>query len=49
MPDPIAGLLASLPESGHWSKERRADFLKTFEAVLDFCIKVGEDDEENGE
>jgi hypothetical protein len=45
LPDPIAGLLASLPASGHWTKSRRDDFLRTFTAVLDFCVATVEADD----
>jgi hypothetical protein len=43
LPQPIAGLLASLPQSGRWSKGQRDKFLATFTAVIDFCIEVGDD------
>lgn len=43
VPQPIAGLLASLPESGRWTKERRDAFMTTFGTVLDFCIEIGEE------
>lgn len=46
LPQPIAGLLASLPESGRWPKEQRDKFVATFEAVLDFCIEIGDDTNE---
>lgn len=40
LPPAIAGLLASLPVSGGWSKPRRDQFMATFAAVLDFCIPI---------
>jgi hypothetical protein len=41
LPAPLAGLLASLPQNGTgWTKERRAQFVATFESVLDFCIPI---------
>ena len=44
LPRPIAGLLTSLPRDGAgWSKETRHRFIKTFEAVLDFCIPIVEE------
>jgi hypothetical protein len=42
LPAPLAGLLASLPAEGIWTKDRRDQFVATFGAVLDFCIKIGE-------
>jgi hypothetical protein len=55
LPPALAGLLASLPTTDDgWTGEEREKFLKTFEAVLDFCIPVvgdGEDaaDEASGQ
>lgn len=44
VPPAIAGLLASLPAEGKgWSQEARQKFLKTFEAVLDFCYPLSTD------
>jgi hypothetical protein len=44
LPAPIAGLLTSLPTNGAgWSKATRDRFIKTFEAVLDFCIPIVEE------
>jgi hypothetical protein len=44
LPAPIAGLLTSLPVNGTgWSKAKRQQFIKTFEAVLDFCIPIVEE------
>ena len=44
LPPPIAGLLASLPRNGAgWSRATRNRFIKTFEAVLDFCIPTVEE------
>jgi hypothetical protein len=41
MPAPIEGLLATLPTEGDgWTQDRRDKFVKTFEAVLDFCFPV---------
>lgn len=41
LPPPIEGLLATLPTDGAgWSKDRRDRFLKTFEAVVDFCFPI---------
>jgi hypothetical protein len=54
-PEPIVALLTKLPASGRWSKSRRDAFVKTFEAVLDFCYEVssdvekGEGDEKEGQ
>lgn len=36
----IAGLLASLPPDGEWTKTERDKFVRTFEAVLDFSFTV---------
>jgi len=45
LPQPIAGLLTSLPTGGHgWSQATRDRFIKTFEAVLDFCIPIVEEE-----
>lgn len=41
LPEPIVGLLAALPSSG-WNQNQRDRFVKTFEAVLDFCIPIVE-------
>jgi hypothetical protein len=46
LPAPLAGLLASLPADGGWTKTERAKFITTFTTVLDFCIPVVE--KENG-
>jgi uncharacterized protein DUF5343 len=44
LPAPIAGLLTSLPTNGTgWSRATRTRFIKTFEAVLDFCIPIVEE------
>ena len=41
MPAPIEGLLATLPNEGDgWTQDRRDKFVKTFEAVLDFCFPI---------
>lgn len=41
LPAPILGLLANLPANGEsWPKERRDSFVRTFEAVLDFCFPI---------
>lgn len=43
IPPALSGLLNSLPiESGEWTKAERDKFLRTFEAVLDFCFTIGE-------
>jgi hypothetical protein len=43
LPQPLAGLLASLPAEGDsWTKGERAKFITTFTAVLDFCFPVEE-------
>lgn len=42
VPAAIAGLLASLPQEGEWTKTERDRFVRTFEAVLDFCFSVTE-------
>ena len=50
LPPVITGLLASLPSQGEgWSKERREAFVKTFQAVLDFCYPIlqSEDQDNN--
>ena len=44
LPVELAGLLNGLPPSRRWTQQRRDDFVKTFEAVLDFCIKIGEEE-----
>ncbi|MGH7116913.1 MAG: DUF5343 domain-containing protein [Stellaceae bacterium] len=44
LPTPIAGLLSSSPANGTgWSRTTRNSFIKTFEAVLDFCIPIVEE------
>lgn len=54
VPQPIAGLLASLPANRRWTKKQRDNFLRTFEAVVDFCFEVSNevdkeaDDDEEG-
>jgi hypothetical protein len=41
LPPALSGLLKSLPAaSDGWTKDERARFLTTFQAVLDFCIPV---------
>lgn len=46
VPPPLAGLLASLPHpSVGWTKEERAKFVTTFQAVLDFCFPIVTDQE----
>jgi hypothetical protein len=42
IPTPLAGLLASLPNNGKWTREQRDKFVTTFSAVLDFCFAVVE-------
>jgi len=39
-PPAIAGVLATLPVTGTWTKADRDAFVKAFEAVLDFSIKI---------
>lgn len=49
LPAPLSGLLAKLPPEGEgWPKAQRDKFVATFEAVLDFCYPV-EDDEAEGD
>jgi uncharacterized protein DUF5343 len=48
VPQAIAGLLASLPQTARWSAASREKFLKTFEAVLDFCVEVVDGDPDDG-
>ncbi|MGA8402920.1 MAG: DUF5343 domain-containing protein, partial [Stellaceae bacterium] len=44
LPQPIAGLLTSLPRNGAgWSQVTRDRFMTTFGAVLDFCIPIVEE------
>jgi hypothetical protein len=41
LPAPILGLLDSLPANGEsWTQQRRDSFMRTFEAVIDFCFPV---------
>lgn len=41
MPPALSGLLNSLPlESGQWTTAEREKFVRTFEAVLDFCFAI---------
>jgi hypothetical protein len=43
VPPAIAGLLSSLPAEGAgWTATKRDKFLKTFTAVLDFCVPIVE-------
>lgn len=44
LPAPISGLLSSLPSNRRWTKQRRDDFIATFQAVLDFCIEVRDEE-----
>ncbi|TNE58511.1 MAG: hypothetical protein EP340_05205 [Alphaproteobacteria bacterium] len=47
LPPALAGLLASLPdEGGTWTQNDRDAFVTTFEAVLNFCYKVAENEGE---
>jgi hypothetical protein len=50
LPAPLAGLLESLPsaEDG-WTKDDRERFLTTFRVVLDFCIPIIEEVDEETE
>lgn len=43
IPPAIAGLLASLPQSGGWTEAEREKFMTTFGAVLDFVIPIRQD------
>ena len=49
IPQALGGLLATLPKSGQWTKAQRDDFSKTFQAVLDYSIKIKEDQAEADE
>ncbi|MBO6900390.1 MAG: DUF5343 domain-containing protein [Rhizobiaceae bacterium] len=50
LPPPLAGLLASLPsEKAGWTAEKRNQFVATFGAVLDFCIPIRENAEQEPE
>lgn len=49
LPPALSGLLASLPAGNGWTKPRRDKFVETFEAVLDFCIPIVEDEIEEDE
>jgi hypothetical protein len=40
LPPALAGLLASLPVEGTWTKERRDKFVATFESVLDYSFAI---------
>jgi hypothetical protein len=45
LPPALSGLLQSLPIGQSWTQEQRDIFYKTFGAVLDFCIPIGEPEE----
>ncbi|MBB2823319.1 UNVERIFIED_ORG: hypothetical protein GGD59_006625 [Rhizobium esperanzae] len=48
LPPVLAGLLASLPAQGQgWSADRREAFVKTFQAVLDFCYPIVQSEHQN--
>ena len=50
LPAPLAGLLAKLPPDGAgWTQPRRDSFVKTFEAVLDFCFPIEAHEPDDGE
>jgi hypothetical protein len=50
VPAAITGLLQSLPGNGKgWSQDQRDRFLKTFEAVLDFCVPIRDVEAEENE
>lgn len=52
LPPAVLGLVKSLPANGEgWSKARRDRFVKTFEAVIDFCFPTIPDEagNENGD
>lgn len=40
VPPAIAGLIASLPTGRGWTQAKRDQFMRTFEAVLDFSIPI---------
>jgi hypothetical protein len=40
LPPALAGLLATLPPDGKWTKDRRDKFVETFKIVLDYDIAV---------
>lgn len=47
LPPALSGLLQSLPANGKsWTQAQRDKFYKTFGAVLDFCIPIGEPEPE---
>lgn len=52
LPPALAGLLASLPPDGRWTKDRRDKFVITFESVLDYSFAIVKPeavkDKENG-
>jgi hypothetical protein len=46
LPPALGGLLAQLPEGSQgWTQHRRDAFLRTFQAVLDFCVPIVEESE----
>lgn len=47
LPPALAGLLQSLPANGQrWTQETRDKFYATFGAVLDFCVPIGEPEQQ---
>ncbi len=43
LPPGLIGLLHEIPPAGtSWSKERRDEFMRAFEVVLDFTVPIGE-------
>jgi hypothetical protein len=39
----LDGLIAEVPFAHEgWTRERRAEFLKAFELVLDYCVPINE-------
>lgn len=50
VPQPIAGLLSSLPDEGSgWTQEKRDKFMTTFGTVVDFCFPIVDNDEDADE
>lgn len=41
----LVGLIQQIPRDGGWTKRRRDEFLRAFEAVLDFSVPVNEERE----
>jgi len=49
LPPAISGLLDSLPVNGSWTSIQRDKFMRTFGAVLDYCIPIEEADTNESE